>query len=111
MGGSESQMKSKPETRTPGHRDERKQVASRFRIRPSFDLRISHFGFHSTFCACSRNFSNSVFKTTTSREIRLSFAFDPMVLISRFISCRSEERRVGKEGSSWCGVCSYNSIL
>ena len=38
-------------------------------------------------CACSRNFSNSVLSTTTSREISASFAFEPMVLISRFISC------------------------
>src|SRR5882724_3887328 len=43
--------------------------------------------FHSTFCTCSRNLSNSVFSVTTSREITASFAFEPIVLISRFISC------------------------
>src|SRR5688572_18491986 len=49
--------------------------------------RVRHARRHSTFWACSRNFSNSAFSTTTSREIRLSLALDPMVLISRFISC------------------------
>ena len=41
---------------------------------------------YSTFCTCSRNFSNSAFITTTSREMTLSLAFEPTVLTSRFIS-------------------------
>src|SRR5204862_281744 len=58
------------------------------RTGPAPGPRLSSFGVHhSTFCTCSRNFSNSAFNVTTSREIRLSFAFEPIVFTSRFISC------------------------
>src|SRR5437868_633878 len=42
---------------------------------------------YSTFWTCSRNRSSSALIMTTSREMTASFALDPMVLISRFISC------------------------
>ena len=48
--------------------------------------------FHSTFCACSRNFSNSAFNVTTSREMTASLALEPMVLTSRFISWARKSR-------------------
>ena len=58
---------------------------SALRLSPSA-LRFVAGHLHSTFCACSRNFSNSALSVTTSREMRLSLALEPTVLISRFIS-------------------------
>ena len=49
---------------------------------------------YSTFCACSRNFSSSALRVTTAWEMRLSLAFEPMVLTSRWsIRCLIVSRR------------------
>jgi hypothetical protein len=45
---------------------------------------------HSTFCTSSRIFSKVAFISTTSRDTRTSADFEPIVLISRFISCAKE---------------------
>ena len=57
-------------------------------------------GVHSTFWTCSRNFSSSAFNNTTSREMSLSLALEPMVLISRLISWdkKSSVRPTGSRG-------------
>ena len=57
---------------------------------------------HSTFIACSRNFSSSALRVTTSLEIKASFAFEPMVLISRFISWARKSRCDRPVHRTWC---------
>ena len=47
---------------------------------------------HSTFCTCSRIFSNSVFASTTRWAMPASLAFDPIVLNSRKNSCSRKSR-------------------
>ena len=45
---------------------------------------------YSRFCTCSRIFSNSDFTSTTNFEMSKLFAFEPIVLISRLVSCNKK---------------------
>src|SRR5262245_2801288 len=56
----------------------------RHRFDPSCRFRRAHA--HSTFCTCSRRRSSSSLITITALAISTSFALDPIVLASRFIS-------------------------